>query len=136
MGIKGSSTCAIYFDGVRVPVSNVLGEVGRGHVIAFNILNIGRLKLGPFAVGGAKSVLAQSIRYAKERVAFGKPIAEFGMIQHKIAEMASYLFAAESMSYRVTGMISDAAGQVDWSSPNPSSVHSRRPRNMRSNARS
>ncbi len=121
MGIKGSSTCAIYFDNVRVPVSNLLGEIGRGHVIAFNILNIGRLKLGAFASGGAKQVLAQSIHYAKDRVAFGKPIAEFGMIQHKIAEMAAYLYAAESMTYRVEGMIGDAAGTLGSSEPESAS---------------
>ena len=109
MGIKGSSTCAIYFDNVRVPASNVLGEIGRGHVIAFNILNLGRLKLGAFAVGGAKNVLAESLKYAKERVAFGKPIAQFGLIQQKLADMAAYLYAAESMTYRVDGMIAEAA---------------------------
>jgi len=113
MGIKGSSTCPIFFDNVLVPVQNVLGELGRGHVIAFNILNIGRLKLGPATVGGAKNVLALSIAYAKERVAFGKPIAEFGLIQHKLAEMAARIFAAESMSYRVEGMVSQAAGTLD-----------------------
>ena len=103
MGIKGSSTTAVFFDNVTVPVENVLGEIGRGHIIAFNILNLGRLKLGPFAVGGAKEVLAQSLQYAKERKAFGKSIAEFGMIQHKLAEMAVRIYAAETMSYRVTG---------------------------------
>jgi alkylation response protein AidB-like acyl-CoA dehydrogenase len=113
MGIKGSSTCPIFFDNVLVPVGNVLGELGRGHIIAFNILNIGRLKLGPATVGGAKNVLALSIAYAKERVAFGKPIAEFGLIQHKLAEMAARIFAAESMSYRVEGMVSQAAGTLD-----------------------
>ncbi|HEX6545116.1 MAG TPA: acyl-CoA dehydrogenase family protein, partial [Bryobacteraceae bacterium] len=115
MGIKGSSTCAIYFDNVHVPAGNLLGEPGRGHVIAFNILNLGRLKLGAFAVGGAKQVVAQSIAYARERIAFGKPIAEFGLIQHKIAEMAAYLYAAESMTYRVEGMVSSTAGPLDWS---------------------
>jgi alkylation response protein AidB-like acyl-CoA dehydrogenase len=117
MGIKGSSTCAIYFDNVKVPVNNVLGEIGRGHVIAFSILNLGRLKLGPFVVGGAKNVLAQSIRYAKERVAFGKPIAEFGLIQHKLAEMAARLYAAESMSYRVDGLVNQASGGLEWNAP-------------------
>ena len=117
MGIKGSSTCAIYFDNVKVPADNVLGEIGRGHIIAFSILNLGRLKLGPFAVGGAKNVLAQSIRYAKERVAFGKPIAEFGLIQHKLAEMAARLYAAESMSYRVDGLVNQASSGLDWNAP-------------------
>ena len=107
MGIKGSSTTAIYLDNVKVPVENVLGEIGRGHIIAFNILNLGRLKLGPFAVGGAKAVLALSLKYAKQRHAFGKCIADFGMIQHKLAEMAIRIFAAESMSYRVAGLIDD-----------------------------
>ena len=105
MGIKGSSTTAVYFDNVRVPVENLLGEIGRGHIIAFNILNIGRLKLGPFACGGAKNVLAVSLKYAKERKAFGCSIAEFGAIQHKLAEMAIRTFAAESMVWRTVGLI-------------------------------
>src|SRR3984957_14032000 len=96
MGIKGSSTTAVFLDNVKVPVENVLGEVGRGHIIAFNILNIGRLKLGPFAHGGCRADLADAIQYAKERKAFGKSISEFGMIQHKIAEMAVRMFASES----------------------------------------
>jgi alkylation response protein AidB-like acyl-CoA dehydrogenase len=107
MGIKGSSTTPVFFDNVKVPVENVLGEIGRGHIIAFNILNLGRLKLGPFAVGGAKAVLHQSLRYAKDRKAFGKSIAEFGLIQHKLAEMAIRIYAAETVSYRVTGVIQD-----------------------------
>jgi alkylation response protein AidB-like acyl-CoA dehydrogenase len=118
MGIKGSSTTAIYLDNVKVPVENVLGEIGRGHVIAFNILNLGRLKLGPFAVGGAKEVLRVSLKYAKERKAFGKSIAEFGMIQHKLAEMAIRLYAAESVSYRVVGLIENELAGFSWSSPN------------------
>ncbi len=105
MGIKGSSTTAVYFDNVRIPVENVLGEIGRGHIIAFNILNIGRLKLGPGAVGGAKNVLAICLKYAKERKAFGSAIAEFGAIQHKLAEMAIRTFAVESMVWRVVGLI-------------------------------
>jgi len=105
MGIKGSSTTAIYLDNVRVPVENVLGEIGRGHIIAFNILNIGRLKLGAFALGGARRVLAESIRYAKDRKAFGATIASFGAIQHKLAEMAIRLWAAESMVWRTVGLI-------------------------------
>lgn len=117
MGIKGSSTTPLYLDNVRVPVENVLGEVGRGHIIAFNILNLGRLKLGPFAVGGAKEALAQSIRYAKERVAFGKPIAQFGMIQHKLAEMAIRIYAAEAMSYRVVGQIERKLQGFSWDQP-------------------
>src|ERR1700735_2779915 len=105
MGITGSSTTAVYFDNVPVPVENVLGEIGRGHVIAFNILNIGRLKLGPAGVGAAKNVLAICLKYAKQRKAFGSSIAEFGAIQHKLAEMAIRIFVAESMTWRVVGLI-------------------------------
>jgi alkylation response protein AidB-like acyl-CoA dehydrogenase len=105
MGITGSSTTAVYFDNVPVPVENVLGEIGRGHVIAFNILNIGRLKLGPAGVGAAKNVLTICLKYAKQRKAFGSPIAEFGVIQHKLAEMAIRIFVAESMTWRVAGLI-------------------------------
>ena len=105
MGITGSSTTAVYLDNVPVPVENVLGEIGRGHVIAFNILNIGRLKLGPALVGAAKNVLAISLKYAKQRKAFGSAIAEFGAIQHKLAEMAIRIFVAESMAWRVVGLI-------------------------------
>ena len=105
MGMTGSSTTAVYFDNVRVPVENVLGEIGRGHIIAFNILNIGRLKLGPGSIGAAKNVLAISLKYAKQRKAFGCAIAEFGAIQHKFAEMAIRIYAAESITWRVVGLI-------------------------------
>lgn len=105
MGMKGSSTTAVYFDNVRVPVENLLGEVGRGHVIAFNILNIGRLKLGAGALGAAKDVIAMCLKYAKERKAFGSSIAQFGAIQHKLAEMAIRTYAVESMVWRVVGLI-------------------------------
>jgi len=111
MGIKGSSTTAVFLDNVRVPVENVLGEIGRGHIIAFNILNIGRLKLGPGAVGGAKNVLAICLKYAKERKAFGSAIAEFGAIQHKLAEMAIRTYAVESMVWRVVGLIESQLAQ-------------------------
>ncbi len=114
MGIKGSSTTALYLDNVKVPVENVLGEVGRGHIIAFNILNVGRLKLGPFVVGGAKEVLRVSIKYAQERRAFGHAIADFGLIRHKLAEMAIRIYAAESMSYRVVGMIEGELEGFSW----------------------
>lgn len=120
MGIKGSSTTAVYLDNVKVPVENVLGEIGRGHIIAFNILNIGRLKLGPFAVGGCKNVLQLSIKYAKERKAFGTTISQFGMIQHKLAEMAIRLYATESMTYRVVGEIESQLEGFSWDQPNAS----------------
>jgi alkylation response protein AidB-like acyl-CoA dehydrogenase len=114
MGITGSSTTAVYLDNVPVPVENVLGEIGRGHVIAFNILNIGRLKLGPATVGAAKNVLAISLKYAKQRKAFGSTISEFGAIQHKLAEMAIRTFVAESMAWRVVGLIEN---QMHGASP-------------------
>jgi alkylation response protein AidB-like acyl-CoA dehydrogenase len=114
MGLKGSSTTALYFDNVCVPVENVLGEIGRGHIIAFNILNIGRLKLGVFAHGGACDTLADSIRYAKERKAFGKSIAEFGLIQEKLAEMAVRIYVNESMTYRVVGEIEARLKGFSW----------------------
>ena len=98
-------------------MENVLGEIGRGHIIAFNILNLGRLKLGPFCVGGAKDVLAASIKYAKERKAFGTTISQFGLIQSKLAEMAIRIYAAESVSYRVVGQIEALLDGFDWSKP-------------------
>lgn len=122
MGIKGSSTTPIFLDNVKVPVENVLGEVGRGHVIAFNILNLGRLKLGPFVVGGAKQILEVSLKYSQERKAFGKSICEFGMIQHKLAEMAIRIFAAETMSFRVVGMIEGHLTSWNWSQPDAAPV--------------
>jgi butyryl-CoA dehydrogenase len=121
MGIKGSSTTPIYLDNVKVPVENVLGEVGKGHHIAFNILNMGRFKLGPFATGGAKHVLQTCLKYAKERKAFGKPIGDFGMIRHKLAEMAIRIFSVETMSYRTVGMIDAALGDFSWDQPDASS---------------
>jgi alkylation response protein AidB-like acyl-CoA dehydrogenase len=108
MGLKGSSTTAVYFDNVKVPVENVLGEIGRGHIIAFNILNIGRLQLAVSAHGGCRQTLAGAIKYARERRAFGKSIAEFGLIQHKLAEMAIRMYVNESMAYRVIGHIQDS----------------------------
>ena len=120
MGITGSSTTAVYLDNVPVPVENVLGEIGRGHVIAFNILNIGRLKLGPASVGAAKNVLAICLKYAKQRKAFGTTISEFGAIQHKLAEMAIRIYAAESMTWRVAGLIESQMHIVSTESANVS----------------
>jgi alkylation response protein AidB-like acyl-CoA dehydrogenase len=108
LGIRGSSTCALVFSDCRIPVENLLGEAGKGHHIAFNILNMGRFKLGAACVGGARLAVELGIRYAKERIAFGKPIAEFGLIQRKIAVSATRLFVTESMAYRTVGMM-DAA---------------------------
>ncbi len=108
LGIRGSSTCPLVLDNCQVPAANLLGEAGKGHYIAFNVLNVGRLKLGVACVGGARHALAHMVRYGRERKAFGKSIAEFGLIQRKIATAASRLYAAESMAYRTVGMI-DAA---------------------------
>jgi butyryl-CoA dehydrogenase len=105
LGIRGSSTCPLVLDGCKIPASNLLGEAGKGHHIAFNVLNIGRFKLGVACVGGARLALGHMIRYAKERRAFGKAIAEFGLIQRKISASATSLYAAESMAYRTAGMI-------------------------------
>ena len=117
MGIKGSSTTAVFLDNVHVPVENLLGEPGRGHIIAFNILNLGRLKLGPSSVGGSKNVLKTCLAYAKQRKAFGVEIAKFGMIRHKLAEMAIRTYAAEAMSYRVEGLISGHLEGFSWQEP-------------------
>jgi len=118
MGIRGSSTTPVTLENVAVPVANLLGEVGRGHIIAFNILNLGRLKLAMACVGGGKDVLAESIGYAKQRKAFGKSIAEFGLIQHKIAEMAIRLFALESTCYRIPGLIDSRLANFSWDDDN------------------
>lgn len=103
MGLKGCSTTEIQLENVRVPVENVLGEVGRGHKIAFNILNLGRFKLGSGAVGASKYMLETGIKYANQRHQFKRPIASFGAIQKKIAEMAVGIFAGEAMAFRVAG---------------------------------
>jgi hypothetical protein len=107
MGIKGSSTVQLYFQDCKVPAENVLGEIGKGHKIAFNILNIGRLKLCAAALGGAKMAASISTQYANTREQFGKPISNFGAIQHKIAEMAIRIFASESALYRTAQWIDD-----------------------------
>lgn len=100
MGIKGSSTRQVFLSDVKVPVENVLGQIGKGHEIAFNILNIGRIKLAGAALGAAKNVIGQSVKYANERVQFKLPIAKFGAIQHKLAEQAIRVWAMESAMYR------------------------------------
>jgi alkylation response protein AidB-like acyl-CoA dehydrogenase len=117
LGIDGSSTTALMLEDCRVPVENVLGEIGRGHKIAFNVLNIGRLKLGARSVGTIKLSLAQSVEYAKERHQFGQPIANFGLIKQKIAEMAIRAYVGESILYRTLGMIDDALEQADKDDP-------------------
>jgi alkylation response protein AidB-like acyl-CoA dehydrogenase len=117
MGIRGSSTCPIILNDCKVPVENLLGEIGRGHVIAFNILNIGRFKLGAMCVGGGRVSLENAIGYAKQRKAFGKPIADFGLVREKIANMATLLYVGESLVYRTVGMMDVALAEVDKAGP-------------------
>ncbi|MBW7890623.1 MAG: acyl-CoA dehydrogenase family protein [Chitinophagaceae bacterium] len=107
MGIEGSSTVQLYFQDAKVPVENVLGEIGKGHIIAFNILNIGRLKLCAAALGGAKGAATTAIQYANTREQFKQPIAQFGAIKHKIAEMAIRIWVAESALYRTAKWIDE-----------------------------
>ncbi len=107
MGIKGSSTVQLYFQDCKVPVENVLGEVGKGHKIAFNILNIGRLKLAAAALGGSKRALTGTVEYAKTREQFKQPISNFGAIKHKLAEMAIRIYVGESALYRMAQWIDD-----------------------------
>jgi len=113
MGIRGSSTCSIFLDGAKVPVENVLFEIGRGHVVAFNILDIGRFKLAAVCLGAAKLAIENSVQYAKQRVQFGKPICQFGLIKHKIAEMATRTYMLESMVYRTGGLIEGILATLD-----------------------
>ncbi len=105
LGIKGSSTRQVFFNNVKVPVENVLGEIGKGHKIAFNVLNIGRYKLCVLALGGSKSATTTAVRYANERIQFNVPISSFGAIKHKLAEMAVKIYACESATYRTAGLI-------------------------------
>src|SRR5439155_7315118 len=105
MGLHGSSTTALIFQDVRVPAENVLGEVGKGHKIAFNVLNFARFKLGAACGGGARDAVGEAARYAAARKQFGQPIAAFGAIKHKIGEMAVRAYAVESLLYRTAGMI-------------------------------
>lgn len=115
MGIKGSSTRTVVFEDVKVPVDNLLFEIGRGHVVAFNILNLGRYKLAANALGVAKNALDLSATYANERKQFGTPIANFGMIKEKLAEMAIKTYVAESMVYRTGGLLEDMLHSLDTS---------------------
>jgi alkylation response protein AidB-like acyl-CoA dehydrogenase len=108
MGIHGSSTTPVFLENCKVPKENLLHEAGRGHIVAFNILNAGRFTLGASAVGGSKYVLATAAKYAKERKAFGKAIGDFGLVREKLAEMAIQLFAVESMIYRSAGNMETA----------------------------
>ena len=113
MGIRGSSTCPLILNDCKVPVANLLGEIGKGHHIAFNVLNVGRFKLGAGSVGAARNSLESAIAYAKQRKAFGKVIADFGLVREKLANMAAGIFTGEAMAYRTVGMIDAAIDQLE-----------------------
>ena len=117
MGIKGSSTTPLVLEDAQIPVENVLGEIGKGHKIAFNVLNVGRLKLGACVTGGAKYVLGESVQYANQRKQFGKTIGSFGAIREKIADMVATTYASESVAYRVGGMVDDRLSTLEKGIP-------------------
>ncbi|MGP0021352.1 MAG: acyl-CoA dehydrogenase family protein [Candidatus Sulfotelmatobacter sp.] len=112
MGIRGSSTCPLILNDCKVPVENVLGELGKGHHIAFNVLNVGRFKLGAGCVGSARNCIEGAIAYAKQRKAFGKVVADFGLIREKLANMAAGIFTGEAMAYRTAGMMDAAIAEL------------------------
>ena len=113
LGIKGSSTRPLILADAVIPRENLLGEIGKGHKIAFNVLNVGRFKLGAGVTGGAKLIIAEAVEYARNRTAFGKPITDFGLIRHKIGEMAILAYVAESLVYRIAGSIDRNLADVD-----------------------
>lgn len=113
LGIKGSSTTQIILDNCKVPVENLLGEIGKGHKIAFNVLNVGRFKLGAAVTGAAKMAMVEGIKYANTRKQFGKQISSFGAMQEKIADMTADIFASESLVYRLSGAIDDKLATLD-----------------------
>ena len=115
LGIHGASTCAVTLDGVRVPADNVLGEIGKGHRVAYNVLNVGRFKLAAGCLGGMKSSIAVAYAYARDRQAFGRPIVEFPLIAAKLAAMAARTYAVESVVYRVAGLIDARLGRAEES---------------------
>jgi alkylation response protein AidB-like acyl-CoA dehydrogenase len=115
MGIRGSSTCPLYFEDARIPVENVLGEIGKGHKIAFNILNLGRLKLGAAVIGGMKQQLENAVRFAAERKQFGVAVGTFPLLREKFARMTAAIYAVESMCYRTSGLIDAALAKEDRS---------------------
>ena len=117
MGIRGSSTCPIILNDCKVPVENLLGEIGKGHIIAFNILNIGRFKLGAMCVGGARVSIESAVAYAKQRKAFNKTISEFGLVREKIANMATLIYVGESLVFRTVGMMDTLLSEIDSASP-------------------
>jgi butyryl-CoA dehydrogenase len=117
LGIRGSSTCPLRLEDCKVPVENLLGEAGKGHHIAFNVLNVGRYKLAASAIGGARKAFRDGVRYAKDRIAFGKSITSFGLVQEKIADSAAGIYAGEALIYRTVGAIDAALAGLDKTSP-------------------
>ncbi len=117
MGLKGSSTCPVILEDAKVPVENVLGEIGKGHYIAFNILNMGRFKLGVACYGGAKEIINQIVNYGLERKQFNTPIIEFSALKQKLADMTILTYVGESMVYRTAGMIDEAIHTIDPNDP-------------------
>ena len=113
MGLKGTSTAQVVLENVRVPAANLLGEAGKGHKIAFNVLNVGRLKLAATVVGAAKGAFAEAARYATERKQFGQPLADFGAIREKLADMTGALFTAETLVYRIAGLLDERIATLD-----------------------
>lgn len=113
MGVRGSSTRPVIFEDAKVPVENVLFEIGKGHKIAFNVLNLGRWKLGAATLRGCKECVAEAVRYANGRIQFKVPISSFGMIKTKLADMAIRTYMSESMVYRIAGMFDDKLGTLD-----------------------
>src|SRR6185312_1564540 len=112
MGLHGSSTTAVILQDVKVPADNLLGEIGKGHKVAFNVLNFGRFKLGGMCIGGARDAIGESAKYAAQRKQFGQPIASFGAIKHKLGEMIARTYAGESFIYRTAGMIDERIGDA------------------------
>ena len=112
LGIKGSSTRQVFFENVKVPASNLLGEIGKGHLIAFNVLNVGRYKLGALCLGGSKGSATTAIQYANDRIQFGTPISNFGAIKYKIAEQTIRIFAAESAQFRTSQLMEEKKEQL------------------------
>ncbi len=121
LGIKGSSTRTLILENCRIPKDRLLGEIGKGHKIAFGILNIGRFKLGAGCIGGAKRVIEYTLKYTGERLQFGKPLHDFGLIQQKLADMATKIFVGESMNFRTIGYIDDALAETSWDDADGSS---------------
>ena len=122
MGIRGSSTCSIILNDCKVPVENLLGDIGKGATIAFNILNVGRFKLGAMCVGGARVSIESAVAYAKQRKAFGKTIGDFGLIREKIANMATLIYVGESAVYRTVGMMDALLSEIDSASRDAAAV--------------